>query len=354
MELTWTEIFAGKLNENAYPEKYNNAMAFLCVKLRFFQKMNAQHLWAEYYGQSLTWNMAHEKGTWGDILERNEIIEFPALFLDGKPVVNGNTVTWKARDFLYFLSEPVNLKTVEEAIGLKFSSPTYNVLEKSSDLWWNSAKFKESINDFSGKASAFARNNGMTLDKVTLFDGVAKNLIVNHWQTVNVFLNFNGISADLKNISEIFTDTSADTINAEHSYKYPEVKDIPEVSVFSAKAYDYSQENPTSDVWKKVSSAIGEPYTEDNKLNVYNGNDFYLKERNNQVIEYMENSSIITFESLPFLHLETGDIIEVETNLFSEDNTPIFKRGIIVEMSFSYTGFFRQKTILHEVKGAQV
>lgn len=356
MELTWTEIFTGKLNENAYPEKYNNAMAFLRVKLSFFQKLNTQHLWKEYYGPSLYWSTVYEKGTWGDVLERNENVEFPALFLDGKPVVEGNTVIWKARDFLYFLSEPVNFKTVSESIGLNFSSPTQYILQKSSSLWGSSSMFISTINDFIAKIRAFEEKNGTTLSKITLFDDVAKNLIVNHWQTVNAFFNFNGISAGLKNISEIFDETSVDTINAEHLYKYPEVKDIPKISIFSTKAYDYSQENPASSVQEVVSNAIGEPYNEDNKLNVYtfSGDEGYLRDRSTQVIKYMENSSIITFESLPFLHLETGDIIEVETNFYDKNDTPIFKRGIIVGMSFSYKGFFRQKTILHEVKGAQV
>lgn len=150
MELTWKEFYFGKLNENNYPEKYNNIVKYMKVDLCFRQDTSKINTWGDVLGgigsgdvgvvkttwddfSSDTWNELtgtwdnpagstlrvtsdenftwgdYTPKTWGDIFKSNTFVDikFPSLILTAKPTIQGHTITWTARDLLYFLNENV-------------------------------------------------------------------------------------------------------------------------------------------------------------------------------------------------------------------------------------------------------
>ena len=150
MELTWKEFYFGKLNANNYPEKYNNIVKYMKVDLYFRQDTSKINTWGDVLGgigsddtetakttwddfSSDAWNeltgtwdspvspvaivssdeivnwSEYVAKTWGQVFKENTSIEIklPVLFLTAKPTIEGHTITWVARDLLYFLNENV-------------------------------------------------------------------------------------------------------------------------------------------------------------------------------------------------------------------------------------------------------
>jgi hypothetical protein len=128
MELTWTEIYIGKLDALNYPEKYNNVMKHMKVELSFTQNLSIFNTWKNV--KTLTWKELKAL-TWKQV--KNEVIaetvQMPTLYLEARPTIDGQTIKWTAKDILYFLTE-----TQTKAFGyyaendINVAPSIYNVL----------------------------------------------------------------------------------------------------------------------------------------------------------------------------------------------------------------------------------
>lgn len=95
---------------------------------------------------------------------------------------------------------------------------------------------------------------------------------------------------------------------------------------------------------------IGEMFYEDNPINPYDAESNVAQNRKDFLNEYFSNySTSISFESLANVSIETGDIIEVDTNLYDENGRQINKKAMIISMELNYNGSLRQKIKAHEV-----
>ena len=106
MELTWKEIYTGKLNAENYPEKYNNIIQYMQVELFFVQDLGFYNTWKTLFSGGITWKDLFN-GSWKQLKNQvtKETIAMPKLFLSAKPTISGQTITWVARDLLYFLED---------------------------------------------------------------------------------------------------------------------------------------------------------------------------------------------------------------------------------------------------------
>ena len=100
---------------------------------------------------------------------------------------------------------------------------------------------------------------------------------------------------------------------------------------------------------------IGEDFVEDNPINPYDKNSVYPKSRLDVLRKYFNSShSVLEFETLPNLSIETGDIVTVDTNMTyyidgQYEPTTLSKTGVVVETELNYNGALREKRIIHEV-----
>ena len=108
-------------------------------------------------------------------------------------------------------------------------------------------------------------------------------------------------------------------------------------------------------MWNKLSydekitvGLRGDSYVEDNRLNPYSASSTYMKNRANNLNKWYSSKYTIEIESLSNFALELGDLIQVETNLYSGSNQ-ITKNAIILQIEMTYNGTLKQKTYAHEV-----
>ena len=105
MELTWKEFYFGKLNSDNYPEKYENVVKYLMVDLSFELEHKTFRTWGDV--SQFTWaELSTTFGNWGNVKKEKtsfSISSIPKMMLLAKPTIDGHTITWTARDFMYFL-----------------------------------------------------------------------------------------------------------------------------------------------------------------------------------------------------------------------------------------------------------
>lgn len=113
MELTWTELYYGKIGTSQLPDKYKNVSVMQMVQLSFVQNTQFYETWKGIKDRGETWASllgdTSEPNTWADVKNNKEPekIEMPWMFISELPVVSGNTIKWTAKDPLYFLNEYV-------------------------------------------------------------------------------------------------------------------------------------------------------------------------------------------------------------------------------------------------------
>jgi hypothetical protein len=234
MELTWKEFYFGKLNENNYPEKYNNVAKYMKVNLWFEQDTSNINTWGDVLNgisydedtdtakstwddfSSNTWNeltgtwdspmgstlsvVSGETHTWGEYTPKtwgevfrnqNKLkIEFPSLILVARPTIQGHTITWTARDPLYFFSEKIE-KSFKEGIPLGnpikwlFLNERGNFLNSEQIITFTSNSVAE-VPDIRTSDSPSSE----TLDKIVYFNGTTKDLLKNYACIFNYYWDF--------------------------------------------------------------------------------------------------------------------------------------------------------------------
>ena len=405
MELTWTEIYYGKLNAENYPEKYNNIVKYMSVELSFEQSLGYFSTWKDLYSAGHTWKTVLEQfKTWKGVKRRvtKETVTLPTMFLVAKPTIQGQTITWTARDLFYFLNQTHAKSFVE---NINYRNPIRWFLLDERGNFRNSNEIFEAITETQSRAISDVDGN---LDKIIVFDGSTKNLLMNYASIRNYYWDFENNYAVLKSCADLNVKTIADfEFSANIIRQYPQLTENLDVSAYSFKQYfaevdeessytlspaetiTYKGANfykflfkglgvPSSDSKFSISSVakdtidivnsitvapvnfnsyessitidnVGEVFVEDNSLNPYSSNDSFIVDRANILANWFGSKKYsMVLNSLSNVALETGDLVTVPTNLFSGENR-IEKTAVIVGIELQYNGALKQKTLLHEV-----
>lgn len=412
MELTWTEIYTGKLNAESYPEKYNNVTKYMQVELSFVQDLNFYNTWKTIFNSGLSWKELFSKNaTWKQLKTKasQETITMPKLFLSARPTISGQTITWVARDLLSFLTDNVlalisglpnqyfledveyisrgvlnnhkNEKYIYEAI-LKTQKNLIDKANLKDEYLWSTDVIVDT--EFKDFALNYVKLKNYFI--VFLQDG---SFSVKHFEEINAFsgqkFDFKTMISspnlkrglDISNYSFNQYTTKTDENSNYTISEYYQNEDSPDVyyfyftsigeatnkynpnrTIFSYNTYAISYSNAPIVVTPKFSDATkgrlsadnkGEVFVEDNKLNPYG-------EKNENTINRLEilkkyfkgNYYDCSFECLPVFNAEPTDIIDCETNLYNENGEKIFVRGVLVSEEIKYSGTFNQKILLHE------
>lgn len=409
MELTWTEVYTGKLNEESYPEKYNNIVSYMKVELSFVQDLGYYNIWQSLVNDRKTWkDLFSQNVTWRQLKKTvpQETIEMPIMFLSAKPTIKGQTITWVAKDLLSFLENPISkvmisgatfphfIANITNVNEYNYNEDFYNTLQKSRENIWENPS--ETILD---------------AEKIILMEGLYKNIVLNYANLRTWHIKFkNDGSFDLlpyysivnfeyqiksnvmysfpeinfgKDISNYSFESNSATLdeksNYELNYSYKDtftpnyplyIYEFPKPSealeknnaggYLSSMFYEaVTEDGRTLIVTPYVNSSrknilengkIGEDFIEKNDLNPYTQSSQGAKDRLNRLNEYFSKDRCdLQFSCLPILQYEPLDTAYVETNLFNKNGKRIKKLIVMNYIEIKYNGAIKETIKGHEV-----
>jgi hypothetical protein len=412
MELTWTEIYTGKLNAENYPEKYNNIAKYMSVELSFVQDLGFYNTWKMLVKSGTTWRELISK-TWKQVKKQvpQETINMPKMFLSARPTISGQTITWVAKDCLSFMNEAVCID-YEGSQDVRLQNVLSNLVLNSRGGFLNSSGL---FDVYTNVANNLLLQSEVTetINKNIICDGQTKNILLNLIGIYNYYMDFKNEVFYVKKFSPQNVDF---TFDAKTLYDFPKIERSPNISTYLFKhrvveedrnraymakpyrqtmefasgwrvyeylfedyawAYDNSEgtSRANTGLLKRAYEAttiadaelyvvpikhtsydniininnIGEPFNEDNPINPYGLSEATAITRKDFLVEYFSNSSSISFDGLPALNVETGDIVEVETNLFDNNGKRIKKNAMVVYIEINYNGSVKQSIKAHEV-----
>lgn len=235
MELTWTEIYTGKLNAESCPEKYNNVTKYMTVELSFVQDLGFYNTWKTLFDNEKKWKELFAKITTWKQLKNNvsqETITVPKLFLSAKPTINGQTITWVARDLVSFINE-VQVKEFSgdslEGITLK-NAISYFVLNARGGFMNSRGLFDA----YTNSVTSILAQEDVTeaIDKRIICNGSTNNIVLNLSSIYNYYLDF---SNDVIRLNK-FNPSNVDfTFNGKVLYNYPTIKRLTNISSYLFK-----------------------------------------------------------------------------------------------------------------------
>lgn len=413
MELTWKEFYFGKLNSENYPEKYDNIVKYLMVDLSFELEQTTVRTWGDV--STLTWDeLSSTLGTWGNVKKEKTsfvVSSIPKMMLLAKPTIDGHTITWTARDFMYFLDSEVSKSfakdiAYENPIRWLLLNESTRFLENSLEQWY----YLRDTQDFTMPSEA-------NLTDLLIFEGQTKNLLKDYASPRGYYWDFSKSKMELKNFSTLINKTSpvfkftkkimrsnpklsrnpdvldyqfkryyaeSDTENSytmtptgSVTYKYGllQSKSV-EVPEYLYKGFGYSTAQSSQDSLiakkgygspsieseeitvtpvnynsydEKITIGLrGDSYVEDNKLNPYSASSTYMQNRASNLDKWYSSKYLIIIDSLSNFALELGDLIQAETNLY-DGSDEVIKNAIIIQIEMTYNGVLKQKTYAHEV-----
>lgn len=409
MELSWTEIYYGKLNAQNYPEKYNNIVKYMAVELSFEQSLGFFNTWSGLFSADYTWKDVLEQfKTWKGVKRgvSKETIKLPTMFLVATPTIQGQTITWVARDLFYFLNQS-HTKTF--VTGINYRNPIRWFLLDERGNFRSSNELFDAITQTQLQATSDVDGN---INKTIVFDNSTKNLLMNYASIRNYYWDFVDNYAVLKPMSDLVNKTADVDVVFEFSSDiirdYPEITQNLDMSAYSFKQYfaEVDEENkytltpaetisykganfykylfkglgiPSSNSGFSVSNiakdtidtvqsitvapvnfnnyedtiqidGVGSVYIEDNPLNPYSASDNYIMRRANIINEWFTTGNCsMKLNSLSNVAITTGDMVRVPTNLF-DGNERIIKNAVVVGIELTYNGSLKQSTLLHEVE----
>ena len=407
MELTWTERYYGKLTAENHPEKYNNIAKYMAVELSFEQSLGFFNTWKDLYSAGYTWKSVLEqfkawRGVKRDVLK--ETVKLPTMFLAANPTVQGQTITWTARDLFYFLNQ-THAKSFDRNKSINYRNPIRWFLLEERGNFRNSNEIFDAITQTQSRAISDVDGN---IDKTIVFDGSTKNLLMNYASIRNYYWDFEENCAVLKSFADLNVKTIADfEFSTNIIREYPQLTENLDIYSYSFKYYLQGADGeksytlspaeiitykgakfykflfkglgiPSSNSGYSISSVakdtidivenitvtpvysygyedtitlgrVGEVFVEDNPLNHYWGTDSFIQQRANILSNWFGSKKYsMELNSLSNVALETGDLVAVPTNLF-KGNTRVVKNAIVVGIELEYKGALKQKTLLHEV-----
>lgn len=233
MELTWTEIYTGKLNSESYPEKYNNITKYMQVELSFVQDLDFYSTWKTIFNGGLKWSDLLTK-TWKRVKKEvsQETITMPKLFLSAKPTISGQTITWVARDLISFINET----QTKEFRGDEFQDITlknaisYFVLNARGGFVNSRGLF----NAYTNSATNILSQEDVVenIDKRIICVGNTNNIILNLLSVYNYYFDF---SNDIITLNRFNPLNVVFSFNGKVLYKFPTIKKMTNISSYLFK-----------------------------------------------------------------------------------------------------------------------
>lgn len=241
MELTWTEIYTGKLNAESYPEKYNNIVKYMQVELSFVQDLAIYNTWKTLFDGGIKWKELFSK-TWKRVKNETtqEVITMPKLFLSAKPTISGQTITWVAKDVFSSLGEEEVVflfdgKSYANVQPKQYINPIIYLLTNLRAVFLGS---KELFNSVTKSINELKNTNLGNFNELVIFEGKIKNSIMQYLNLKNLHINFKD---DFFYIDGFLPKVCTSVFKQNVMYEYPEIINIGNISeyTFSYKYYDY-------------------------------------------------------------------------------------------------------------------
>lgn len=238
MELRWTEIYNGKLNENAFPQIYENVAAFLPVELKFEQSLGFFNTWKNLLKSGKTWKEIFDsKTTWKQLKTEalKEEFVFPTMFLSAKPTIKNNSIEWVAYDLMRFLDSNQSLYFQQTSHINKVKS---YVLRNCCSAF---LKQKEIIDSISKTIEQIDNDSEELNQMPVFFDGSSNSFLKDYSSVYSLYWDFEKDYMKEKKIFD-FAETGFE-FPLRLQYKNPIVSKNEDISVYQYKRY-YLQENP--------------------------------------------------------------------------------------------------------------
>ena len=363
IELTWTEIYTGEGDfENS--DKYVTTTPKMAVNLTIAQNLGFFNTWKLLYTNSVKWKQLYDnKKTWKQL--RNDVekkmIEYPILFLENKPEIKDRTITWKAKDFLSFLTEQFPY-----AINLKESTTSfYNPIRQALSLFYGtkdkpSSKFEEYTRVSMYTIQKLIENNYSDLSISSLYvDSDVKSFLKNYLDLENFYLIFGKDCLNIARFLELTEKENQTQIKINTMFKTPQKDKIPQISKYVYSVYGYDENGKWVQEYKsngenyfRTLNNEGEEYNENNPLNSkHDILDTDLPyERTDKLKAYFNSSKVVlNFECLPHFEFNPNDIAEIQKSVFGDNEESKMCKALIVSSELTYNGVFRQKIIAHEI-----
>ena len=362
MELTWTEIYTGKLNAESYPEKYNNVTKYMAVELTFMQDLGFYNTWKTVYNSEKKWSdLFNSDVTWNE-LKKNasvELIKFPRLFLDARPTIKGTTITWKAKDVMYFLDLEMSgamFPSFMKPPELPFFEALENAMHPAFQYYSNNSNIYDCLLTTAENLISISEATGYKLTGDICYEMPLNNLMLNYANLKNVYWNF--LEDGSLNLRRYLIGENG-YFKRKTMYSLPEISRCSNISVYSFKNYTHDNLTdlfPTKDDMKAnnnnlTSNLIGEIFSEDNPINPYGENSTEAVQRFTWLKKYFNSDAItMKFEILPNLAVEPGDCIFTDTNLYEMldgEEKEVIKQIAVVSIEIFYNGSIREKIMGH-------
>lgn len=407
MELSWTERVSDPAQINE--QKYNNVGEYMAIDLTFKQKLNFYSTWKTLFNSGMTWaSLFNQKITWKQLKELAtvESIKMPRMFLSAKPIFNKNTIRWTAKDFLGFLADDT---VTNFMAGIPFVNPIKYMLMNSITPFIDNVEMRNVILATVNNLTAFQDSAGLTLGHHIVFDNSLQNNLLNYSNIKSLFWNFlpdgsampyssfDGSATNVffgrkvlydypeivknsniaqysytltnyeENESRNYTKSSSFNTSYGNSVLYTwnfdgygTIKDSYNSTLKDSSVYDINKAvgwvdgdmvitpievNKVNEV--AMINRVGETYTEDNPINGLKSDaltrllylDLYFRK---------ENWSY-SFEALPNLAIEPGDLVTVAINRNTDSGAKEGKRVLVINTEFTYNGAIREKLKAHGV-----
>ena len=409
MQLEWTELYTGKLNEEYYPEKYNNVTKYMAVDVTFKQSLGFFNTWKLLYQNQLSWKEIFNKTlTWRQIFNSvaSEEIKLPRMFLEARPTISGGKIKWVAKDLMYFLDFQ---QTKAFYKGIPYYNPLIWLLVDSRGIFKNNPEMYETLNASVQNLKNLSETSSLTLDADIIMDGTTKDIIKNYASLLNRWIDFDNEGKIVVKYDDNFgvlPSTYAQHYTSILMYDFPEITNGTDISAYNFKNYEltvdtvetytvtpylyttFQGQNIYRGDYKKYgratslevaeeigyfiainqnpitvnpveyrgfdnsisNSEIGEIFNEDNPINPFSSQSEIQKSRFTRLKKYYnKNCASLSFQGLANPAIETGVYIQIDTNLYDNSGEKIVKNALVVEIEIEYNGSMKEKIIAHEV-----
>lgn len=364
MELIWKERLGSRFTEEDYPEKYNNVAKYMLVEFSLSQKLN------------FSANAEKQK------------ISFPTMFLSARPTISGQTITWVARDIMFFLDKQ---QSKSFATDIPFVNPMRWFLVDERTTFRTNLDGLGVLNQTDAMLSTFGKyTETENLTDLIVFEGSTKNILMNYASTRNCYWDFEGDKMVLNKVEYLLRKkTPVFEFSRKAFRENPSTQNVSEVSSYAFKTYSvqldeseayeltaksqdrignldyyyyvfkdlgvpntpngailpliarstYANVEPitvTPALVNGIENSIenpvtGEVFNEDNPCNTYGKNNKHIQERYDLIKKYFNSSvSSVEINSLSNVALETGDIVKYPSNQIEIEYKTIIVNGLPV------------------------
>lgn len=248
MELTWTETYKGKFDENGNIPLFYEDLKYSAIDLSFTQNLGFRNTWGDL--KNKTWGDL-AAFTWGQLKNQiqNETVTMPRMFLESNPTIEGQTITWKAYDLLYFLNytEVKDFKQREYfdtgtgqyvRYTIPFVNPIKYLLINARAEFIDSPLIIDAIQQSLYNLTTFQdEHQNLFFEGWIIFEDSFKNNLMHYAAVENLHIDFNA-DGSFKLVEFAPTTELKQSFNKKLIYKYPQITRCNDISNFVYKLYN--------------------------------------------------------------------------------------------------------------------